>query len=258
MASEWAHTKWDVIIVGTGMGGATLGHALAKAGKRVLFCEKGRSHLAADAPLRGDYAESFFERPQAPAPEHANVLSRAGRCWGTIEDRTGPRVRRFIPFIGSGTGGSSALYGMALERFYPQDFTPRRHDPNADGADLPEAWPISYADLRPYYRAAEALYRVRGGIDPLRTESLDPLPEPPPMTGAARELTEFLRSKGLHPYRLPAGCERVPDCLGCQGFLCPKACKNDSSRICLEPAIRPGPDCSRNAGRFGWNRPATP
>ena len=37
--------RWDVIVVGTGIGGATLGYALAKAGKRVLFCEKGRSYL---------------------------------------------------------------------------------------------------------------------------------------------------------------------------------------------------------------------
>ena len=30
--------EWDAIIIGTGMGGATIGHALARSGKRVLFC----------------------------------------------------------------------------------------------------------------------------------------------------------------------------------------------------------------------------
>src|SRR6185437_564936 len=34
---------WDAIVVGTGIGGATLGHALASAGWRVLFCEKGKA-----------------------------------------------------------------------------------------------------------------------------------------------------------------------------------------------------------------------
>ena len=34
-------TIWDVIIVGTGMGGATVGHELAKMGRKVLFLEKG-------------------------------------------------------------------------------------------------------------------------------------------------------------------------------------------------------------------------
>jgi choline dehydrogenase-like flavoprotein len=231
-------TKWDVIIVGSGMGGATLGYALARAGRQVLFCEKGRSLLGDDQVLRGNFAEMFFDRLESPATEHAETLARAGRWQDLIEDRSRVRSRSYIPFIGSGTGGSSALYGMALERFYPEDFTPRRNYPEIDGADVPEAWPVSYEDLRPYYRAAEALFRVRGGTDPLRAEHLDPLPTPPEMTGAAHELYDFLQSKGRHPYRLPMACERLPGCLGCQGFLCPNRCKNDSGRICLEPAIR--------------------
>jgi choline dehydrogenase-like flavoprotein len=238
MVPEVVDSKWDVIVIGTGMGGATLGYALARAGRRVLFCEQGRSLQADDHSLRGNFAEMFFDRPEAPAAKHAETLARAGRCWDPIEDRSQPRARSYIPFIGAGTGGSSALYGMALERFYPDDFTPKRHHPGALGADIPDVWPISYEDLRPYYRAAEALYGVRGGTDPLRAGHLDPLPPPTPMTGAAHELAEFLQARGCHPYRLPMACERVPGCLGCQGFLCPKPCKNDSYRICLEPAVK--------------------
>ena len=36
---------WDVIVVGTGMGGGTLGYRLARSGRKVLFVEKGRSTL---------------------------------------------------------------------------------------------------------------------------------------------------------------------------------------------------------------------
>jgi choline dehydrogenase-like flavoprotein len=219
------------------MGGATLGYALARAGKRVLFCEKGRSRLADAQALRGKFAEVFFPRPEAPGPEHAELLARAGRCSDVIEDRSGRRPRRFIPFIGAGAGGSSALYGMALERFFPEDFTPRRSFAKTEGADLPEAWPFDYEELRPYYRAAEELYRVRGGVDPLRAKHLDPLRESPPLTPAGHELFGFLEAQGFHPYRLPSACDYVPGCPGCQGFLCAQACKNDSARICLAPAL---------------------
>ncbi|MBK8754891.1 MAG: GMC family oxidoreductase [Candidatus Competibacteraceae bacterium] len=230
--------RWDVIVVGTGIGGATLGYALAKAGKRVLFCEKGRLHLGDAEALTGRYAEQSFAQPSVPRPEHRELLARAGRCWDQIEDCSASKPRRFIPFIGASTGGSSALYGMAMERFFPEDFTPRRNYPDIAGTSLPERWPISYQDLAPYYTAAEQLYRVRGGGDPLRAEeTVHPLPALPPLMPAAQELTQFLQDKNLHPYRLPMACESVPGCECCQGYLCPRECKNDSARICLQPAL---------------------
>ncbi len=236
--SELTEHEWDAIVIGTGMGGATIGYALAKAGRRVLFCERGQSYLSNPQALRGDYAESSFPRPEAPAPDHHNILRRAGRWSGEIEDQSARRAYSYIPFIGCGTGGSSALYGMALERLFPADFQPRRCFPDADGSTLPDSWPIGYQELSPYYGAAERLYRVRGSIDPLSEDPADhALLTPPPLSPPNQELHGFLSDKGLHPYRLPSACEYVPGCQGCQGYLCPKDCKNDSARICLEPAI---------------------
>lgn len=229
---------WDVIVVGTGMGGATIGHALAQAGKRVLFCEKGRSSWRAGA-MRGNYPESFFERPSVSQPHHRPVLAQAGRNWNEIEDKSKERPKSYIPFIGTGTGGSSALYGMALERFFPADFKPRSAHPLATDADLPESWPIAYEDLVPFYEKAERLYRVRGEADTLRGEEFRPayLP-PPPLTQSACQLRNYLAEQGCHPYRLPQACEFKPGCACCQGYLCHLGCKNDSGRICLEPALK--------------------
>ncbi|MDC0666190.1 GMC oxidoreductase [Nannocystis radixulma] len=229
--------EWDAIIIGTGMGGSVLGHALARAGQRVLFCEKGKSHLQPGA-LAKSYAETHFPRPEAPAARHREVLARAGRYPDTIKDCSGPRPRSFIPFVGSGTGGSTALYGMALERFFPSDFEPRRSHPDAPDTSLPADWPITYAELAPYYEVAEKLFRVRGTADPLRAEGpASHYMAPPPLTPAAGELFEFFQAKQLHPYRLPLACEFVEGCAACQGYLCDRNCKNDASRICLEPAI---------------------
>lgn len=118
--------RWDVIIVGTGIGGATLGYALAKAGKKVLFCEKGRSYLGDTEALTGCYAEQAFARPSVPQPKHQALLARAGRCWDQIEDCSGSKIRRFIPFIGTGIGGSSALYGNGDGAVFPGRFHPAR------------------------------------------------------------------------------------------------------------------------------------
>ena len=230
--------EWDVIVIGTGMGGATLGYALAKAGKSVLFCEKGRSHLSNNLALRGNFAENFFPRPEVPQPKHSKILAMAGRWTDEIEDLSRTRAHRFIPFIGSGTGGSTALYGMTLERFFQADFIPRRNYPYANESTLPENWPITYEELLPYYEAVERLFRVRGSADPLRgNESLGHLLPPPPLSPGSEELYNFLLGKGLHPYRLPMACEFVSGCDCCQGFLCDKDCKNDSAKICLHPAV---------------------
>jgi choline dehydrogenase-like flavoprotein len=230
--------EWDIIIVGTGIAGATIGYALAKAGKRVLFCEKGKSYLTDHMAIRGNYAESFFPRPEVPQLKHRDILKRAGRYTDEIIDESNVRNNRFIPFIGSGTGGSSALYGMALERFFPSDFTPGSNYPDAKDANLPDHWPITYEDLIPYYETAEKLYRVRGTADPFRVEeSLNHFLAPPPFSPGTQELFNFLTGKGLNPYHLPLACEYVPDCECCQGYLCRRECKNDSVRICLEPAL---------------------
>jgi choline dehydrogenase-like flavoprotein len=58
-----------------------------------------------------------------------------------------------------------------------------------------------------------------------------------PLSPVSEELKGFFLSKGLHPYPMPMACEFVSGCQCCQGYLCEKNCKNDSTRICLEPAL---------------------
>lgn len=229
---EIEQEHWDYLVIGTGVGGATLGHALSKAGRKLLFLEKGRAHFRHADTLRGAYPESFFPREEAPSARYANFLAKAGRCYDEIQDGQ----RNFVPYIGCGAGGSSALYGMAMERFFPADFEPGKHFSDGSGSSLPDAWPIRYETMAPYYRHAEELYRVRGGRDPLRPESPALLP-PPTMSPRNAELYAHFEARGLHPYQLPQACESVPGCECCQGYLCSRECKNDAGRICLEPAV---------------------
>ena len=60
-------------------------------------------------------------------------------------------------------GGASKMFGAAMFRFRERDFEAFE---TADG--LSPGWPISYADLEPFYDRAERLFGVRGsaGEDP--------------------------------------------------------------------------------------------
>ena len=233
------HQLWDAIVVGTGPGGAAAGLALAEAGKTVLFLEEG-----GPSDLRGSYPELLPPRRGAVlGPADAHLLRRAGRYEHLVHDTSGPRPREFVPFIGAGPGGSSALYGMALERFLPQDFEPAAQHPGATVSTQVDAWPIRYADLAPFYAQAEQRLRVRGEIDPLiaqRGGAAQPaqLLPAPALSPHAQAFSGLMRSQGLHPYRLPAACEALPGCTSCQGYLCAQPCKNDAQRSLLQPALQ--------------------
>lgn len=233
-------TDWDAVVVGTGMGGGTLGYALSKAGRRVLFLERGYSHLngAQGRAILGQFPEQALDITRATIDVQLEALARGGRSRDVIEDVSRRGSRSFTPFIGSGTGGSSALYGMVCERLFPADFTPRSHHRGANGSSVPEAWPISYDELEPHYTAAEHLFDVHGGIDPMRGEGgARMFSRPPPFTPPVAALADALRARGLHPYQLPMACAYAPECATCQSVLCPRACKADAGRVCVAPAL---------------------
>lgn len=160
-AYDMERVTWDAVVVGTGMGGGMLGRRLAQAGRKVLFVEKGRSTLpAAPETIRSAMPEVAEPRAGRSAGSYFDALARAGRSTDEIEDISGRFSKRFIPFIGSGTGGSSALYGMVCERFFAEDFTPRQYFDRPGDSTVPDAWPVSYEELAPFYAEAEKIGRA--------------------------------------------------------------------------------------------------
>jgi choline dehydrogenase-like flavoprotein len=230
---------WDVVVVGTGMGGGTLGYSLARSGRRVLFVEKGRSTLPwTTGTIRSSMPELAEPLACRSAETYQDALARAGRSTDEAEDISGRFRRRFVPLLGSGTGGSSAIYGMVCERFFASDFTPRQSFPDPGESTVPEAWPVTYDQMRPWYAAAEKLLRVRGQPDPLRAEAADVgLPAAPPFSADNQPLVDHLAGRGLHPYHLPMACDYADGCSTCDGYLCDRPCKNDAARNCVLPAV---------------------
>ncbi len=188
-----------------------------------MVVEKGADLSRGDA-LRGAPPETTSGYRAAGETERRRLLGLGGRCGDSYTDEDSGRV--FVPFLGAGTGGSSSLYGMALERRYPHDF---------------DGWPVSYGELAPWYEEAERLFGVQGSPDPLRAGEPGCAAPSAPLSEANAAMFRHLESRGLHPYRQHLACRRVPGCGLCQSYLCGReGCKQDARTVCLDPAIGTG------------------
>lgn len=176
----------DVVIIGSGMGGATVAAALAPTGRSILILERGQ-HLRPSAKDRDPVAifrDGYF---------------RPDEEW--IDGQSQP----FSPGNYYNVGGNSKFYGAVLIRYRAEDFDPIQHM----GGTTP-GWPISYDDIERDYQAAEDLYRVRGVADEDATEPphsgsypFGPVPDEPDIA----DLRERLKGAGLHPSSLPLGVD---------------------------------------------------
>lgn len=176
----------DVIIIGSGMGGATLAAQLAPTGRRILIVDKGERLTPSPADRDADaiFGKAHF-RPK--------------------EEWLDGDGQPFNPGNYYYVGGNSKFYGAVLLRYRREDFSPLRHM----GGTTP-GWPIGYDNLEPWYQRAEHLFEVRGTLgedptEPPHSGSYDhrPVPDEP----AIADLRRRLKSVGLHPASLPLGVD---------------------------------------------------
>jgi choline dehydrogenase-like flavoprotein len=218
---------YDVIVIGSGAGGGTVTYALAPTGKRILLLERG----------------GFL--PREPENWSPAAVWREGRYRNSGQWTDLDTGRRFTPKQHYYVGGNTKVYGAILFRMRERDFGVVEH---VDGVS--PAWPIRYADLEPWYTAAEQLYQVHGvrGVDPTDPPSDTPYPYPPiSHEPRIEQLRADLTAAGMHPFELPNGIlldEAVPQrsacvrCATCDGFPCLVNGKADAQTICVEPALR--------------------
>ena len=127
--------QYDAIVVGSGAGGAAAAYRLVRGGLRVILLEKG-DHLPIDGSTldiqRVVHEGQFFSR----------------------EPWVDGRGRKLVPEEHFNVGGKTKWYGAALLRFDAREF-------RADTDHQCVSWPLSLADMEPYYREAERLLGVR-------------------------------------------------------------------------------------------------
>ena len=109
-------------------------------------------------------------------------------------------------------GGGTASYGAMAWRYMEKDFRMRSTYGAFAGSTL-EDWPISYADLEPYYEKAEWEIGVSGddSNNIFRSPRRRPLPMPPlPPNREYQVLKPAAERLGLHPFDIPMLRNSVP------------------------------------------------
>ena len=217
-------TIWDVVVVGTGAGGAAAGFNLARLGRSVLFLERGAVCNEPSSTVRASRLVHSL------GTVHSNCKPY------DVQHGDGSGSGKADLIAGYGVGGTTSLFSMVMDRFRPVDFAPGYRAKAPHSSSLPEAWPIQYEELEPYYSEAEALFRVRGTDDPLASPR-GSLLEPLAPSATETMVNDTLARSGLHPYRLHYAREYVPGCDGCPTRPCLQNCRNDAGRICVVPAV---------------------
>lgn len=213
-------TTTDIVIVGSGMGGATAALALAPTDANITILERG-VQIAGGAVNRD--ARAVYQRNHFKSDE----------LWYHPDGESFPAGNRFCH------GGMTKFYGGVLYRFRERDFDGVSY---AEGDSL--AWPIRYAELEPWYEQAERMYQVRGDAlqdptDPPRKSNL-PYPPVPDEKAIARARARF-EAIGLHPCALPLAIDlnRWLDHgnSGWDGFPDAREGKMDAENCALIPAL---------------------
>src|SRR6476619_6694065 len=160
---------FDVVVIGSGAGGGTAVKVLTDLGIRVALLEAGpmlnpatdfREHVTPEqVPHRGagEHAEMYFGRQQSFG--YWNAPNGYWQIDG--EPYTVAPDSQFRWFRSRIIGGRTNHYGRISLRFSDYDFQPE------DG--LSDPWPVTYAEMSPWYDKAEEFIGVTGTKEGLRT-----------------------------------------------------------------------------------------
>ena len=220
--------SFDVVIIGSGAGGAPIAHTLARAGKSVLVLDKGPLlRTQEEHPL----GVSDFKRDELYATGAEKKLTLAGIANRgeafysshvepdlndephIYEDKDGLDRATIEGYTAQVVGGGTQLYGAVSLRFSEIDFrlasfnagrTDIAADPNGDIRREARDWPISYAQIEPWYCEAERLVGINGTrANQGKPFSVDHYQTPYPPNPISAFIETGMGALGMPCYRTP-------------------------------------------------------
>ena len=256
--------KVDAVLVGGGWTGSIIGKELAAAGLRAVVLERGEPRWTSP-----DY-QSPQVHDELKYQRRGHTHQDAGRETYTFRntpDQTALPMRRFqFAFPATHLGGAGIHWSGAYYRYDENEFRLRSHYTEKYGAKIfsddltAQDWPLSYAELEPYYDRFDKLVgasgqagnlrgRIQKGGNPFEAPRQNPYPNPPmKVPFAAALFGEAALNMGYHPFIQPTalatrpyvnseGLQMMP-CVYC-GFCSNHGCEHfakASPQVCILPA----------------------
>ena len=245
---EWreARDRYDVAVIGAGAGGGVAAHVLAATGASVLVVELGSALRAEEIgwdPLRNHRTAMFgFGESVSPAGHPRAVTIGSGELAVEPADF---RYQNNALVLGGGT----RLFGAQAWRFAPETFRMASEYGVPDASALAD-WPITYADLAPYYDLVEWELGVAGAVGPENLGArMRDFPLPPMPRGRCGDLLADAAAQlgwttspvpllvNSLAYRGRPACVR---CSQCVGHPCPVDAKAGTHNTVLPSAVAAG------------------
>lgn len=223
-----AEDSADVVVIGAGPAGAVLSTRLAEAGISVICLEQG------DWPRYGA-RQAGNDIPLSTLRElDGNPNRRRSPADYPVDDSDSD----ITAIMWNGVGGGSTAYLAQWTRSLPSDFRARTLDGVGDD------WPVTYADLAPYYRRVERDFRVSGTPgDPAYPAGNAPPHPAVAIPGAGLRVARAHNELGWHWWpgsnaidTSAGGCTNLGVCR----WGCPREAKGSADRTHWPRALRLG------------------
>jgi choline dehydrogenase-like flavoprotein len=230
----------DFVVVGSGAAGGIIAKELSENGFRVVVLEQGPYLTEAD--FTHNEVKVLNEDLLTNHPKlQPNTFRK------TPDEKAEPQ-RALV--YGRLVGGTSVHFTANFWRFHEIDFVERSKVGPIAGTGFTD-WPITYADLEPYYTKVEWEIGVSGlaGASPFDPPRSKPYPMPPlPVKGSGVIFEQAARKLGWHAFPAPMailsearpGRSACVNCGFCLAFGCEVGAKSSSLAAAIRMAEKTG------------------
>jgi len=240
-------TQVDFVVIGAGAAGGVIAKELATAGFQVVVLEQGPYLKQKD--FDHDEIKHFWRQALVNDwKQQPNSFRKTPKAKAKVQ----PAV-----IYGRMVGGGTAHFTANYWRFHEIDFVERSKLGTIAGTGFDD-WPITYAELEPYYTKAEWELGISGQPGPFDPPRSKPYPLPPlPIKSAGALLANGARKLGWHPQPAPMaiisqayrGRSACSHCGFCESFGCEIGAKSSTLATVIPEAEKTG-RCEIRSGSY--------